>query len=355
MSTLYVVEPDARLEKEADRLLVTRGEEVLFRARLREVTGVVLVGRAGVTTPALHALLAGGVPLLLVGRNGRLLGRLLPPTPLNLPARRAQYGRDGDADFALRLARAIVGGKLRNQRVLARRLARREARDEGRESSSEELPQSPNLNPPSPIARPPSPFATLQAAIGRAARAADLPALRGIEGAAAAAYFRAYRAAFDPAWGFIDRNRRPPRDPVNALLSLGYSWLTQAMMTALETVGLDPYLGYYHSERYGRPALALDLVEEFRAPVVDSLTLTLINRRLLRPGDFEPLDPTEGVLLTTRGLRVYARQFGQKLESTVTSRAVGRPLSYRKLFEVQARALARAVSDDAPYVSFRAR
>jgi len=340
MSTIYVVEAGARLEKEHGRLLVTLNDEVLLRVPITRVSRVVLVGRAGATTAALHALLEAGIPLLLISRGGKLLGQLAPPMPGNLLLRRAQYARDDDGAFGLRLARAIVTGKLRNQRTLAGRLARR---DESGIKNDESGLKGEGVG------------AALTAAIGRAAAAADADTLRGIEGQAARLYFAAYRAAFDPAWGFVDRNRRPPRDPINALLSLGYTLLTQNMMTALEVVGLDPYLGYFHSEQYGRPALALDLVEEFRAPVVDSLTLWLTSRRILTPDDFRP-DEAGGVALTDAALRTYLLKFSRKLESTVLVRELGRQLTYRKIFEVQARRLARVITgDDESYRSFRAR
>lgn len=334
MSTVYVVEAGARLEKEYGRLLVTLNDEVLLRAPIGSVSRVVLVGRAGATTAALHALLEAGIPLLFVSRGGKLLGQLLPPTPVNLPLRRAQYGRDADAAFCFRLARDIVIGKLRNQRTLAGRLARRAGgRAAGEGAAASEL----------------------TAAIDRAAAAPDPDTLRGIEGQAARVYFQTYRAAFHPTWGFVDRNRRPPRDPINALLSLGYTLLTQNMMTALEVVGLDPYLGYFHAETYGRPALALDLVEEFRSPVIDSLTLWLINRRILGPNDFRP-DETGGVGLTDAALRTYLLQFSRKLESAVLVRELGRKLTYRKLFEVQARRLARVITREVEeYRAYRAR
>ncbi len=300
---------------------------------LGSVSRVVIVGRAGATTPALLALLEAGVPLLFVRPNGRLVGRLLPPMPPNVPLRRAQYGRDADADFCFRLARAVVVGKLRNQRVLAARLGRRGAAGEGGRAAA----------------------ATLAAAVASAEACGDVDALRGVEGAAARAYFAAYRAAFRPEWGFEKRTRRPPKDPVNALLSLGYSLLTQAMVSALEVVGLDPYLGYFHAERAGRPALALDLVEEFRTPVVDSLVLNLMAWRQLRQDDFGP-DDEGGVALSPRGLRLFLTAFSGKLESPLRVRELGRALSYRKLFEVQAHALARVVrGEQETYRSFRAR
>ncbi|MBN1920067.1 MAG: CRISPR-associated endonuclease Cas1 [Anaerolineae bacterium] len=345
MPTLYVVEPGARIEKEYHRLLVTKQDEVLLRVPLVHVTQVVLVGNVGVTTPALHALLQANIPLLLVRRTGSLVGRLLPPTLKNLPLRQAQFRRNDEAAFALSLARAIVQGKLRNQRVLALRVLRR--RPEADRSALE----------------------ALYSAESRAPNAPDLQTLLGIEGAGAKAYFELYRQAFAPEWGFQKRTRRPPKDPVNALLSLGYTLLGNVVMTALEAVGLDPYLGFFHAEKYGRPALALDLVEEFRAPLVDSLVMRLINWRMLSPQHFEQ-GPTEGeddegpsagrtmpgVVLNDRGSRIFFREFGDRLESEVLVEPGGRALSYRKHVEIQARKLAHVINgDEAQYVAFTAR
>lgn len=349
MSTLYLIEPDSRLEKEHGRLLVTRHDEVLLRVPLGSVSRVVIVGRAGATTPALLALLEAGIPLLFVRPNGRLVGRLLPPTPPHLPLRRAQYARDGDADFCFRLARAVVVGKLRNQRTMVARLARKPPRPAGASEGDVPAERLYEGGGEDGVA------VALTEAIAQASACADMDALRGIEGAAARVYFAAYRAAFAPEWGFDKRTRRPPTDPVNALLSLGYTFLTQAMVSALEVVGLDPYLGYFHTERAGRPALALDLVEEFRTPVADSLALDLMSHRRLPPEEFGP-DDEGGVALSPRGLRVYLTAFSGKLESAVQVRELGRALSYRKLFEVQAHALARVVrGEQETYRSFRAR
>ncbi|WP_420632372.1 CRISPR-associated endonuclease Cas1 [Candidatus Leptofilum sp.] len=334
MPTLYIIEPGARLEKEYQRLLVTKADEVLLRLPIQRVTQVVLVGRVGVTTPALYALLQAEIPLLLVNRSGRLRGRLLPPTARNLPLRQQQYRRNDDPDFCLRLAQAIIAAKIHNQRTLALRLLRRH----------------PHINPKginNLIVNPKSKIENQKSSIAN---------LMGIEGSAARAYFRIYRQAFGEQWNFHKRTRRPPKDPVNALLSLGYSFLTQAMMTALEAAGLDPYLGYFHSEKYGRPTLALDLVEEFRTPIVDSLVLSLLNHRLLKEKDFEFGSASEGVRLTTRGFRVFLRKYSEKLESKIKSRKLGRSISYRKLFEVQARHLARTITNqDNQYKPFRSR
>lgn len=332
VSTLYVTEPGARLEKEYHRLLVTKDDEVLLRVPLRRVTDVVLVGRAGTTTPALHALLQAGVGLTLVSRSGKLLGKLRPATGANLPLRQQQYRRNDDETFVLALARQIVAGKIRNQRVLAQRQNRQNDQIEARPILDE-----------------------LNIAIKAAAQAENLSSLLGIEGQAARRYFSIYRQAFASDWAFTKRTRRPPKDPVNALLSLGYTFLGHAMMSALEVVGLDPYLGFFHAEKYGRPALALDLLEEFRF-LVDSLTLTLINRRTLQPADFEPAPDGEGIYLTRAGLNTFVRKFSQKLETPIQVRELGRSLTYRKIFEVQARKLARLVQGkDEEYMPFKAR
>ncbi|GAB4281971.1 MAG: CRISPR-associated endonuclease Cas1 [Candidatus Promineifilaceae bacterium] len=332
MSTLYLMEPGSRLEKEYNRLLITKDDEILFRVPIRRVTQVILIGRTGTTTPALHALLHHQIPLLLVSRTGKLHGRLLPPTHGRLPLRQQQHRRNDDPAFTLHFARAIVAAKIHNQRTLALRLVRRQ---------------------PQPETTVPS---QLKEAITAARQADSIDTLMGIEGMAARRYFHLYRQAFAPEWHFTNRNRRPPKDPANALLSLGYTFLTHAMMTALEAAGLDPYLGYFHTEKYNRPALALDLLEIFRAPVIDSLTLTLLNKRLLKPADFQPNPESGGVQLIDRGLRCFLHQFSTRLESEIKVRQLGRAISYRKLFEVEAHKIARFIIDDTePYKPFHAR
>jgi CRISPR-associated protein Cas1 len=333
MATLYVIEPGARLEKEYQRLLVTLEDQVLLRVPLQHVSQVVLVGNVGVTTPALHALLQAQTPLILVGRGGKLLGRLLPATAANLPLRQAQYRCNQDVNFQLSLARRIVAGKIRNQRVLASRLDRRRPRLQAQAALEQ-----------------------MGALMLAAQQAESLESLLGVEGQAARLYFGALRGAFNPQWQFDRRTRRPPKDPVNALLSLGYTFLGHALQAALEVVGLDPYLGFFHAEKYGRPALALDLVEEFRAPLVDSLTLTLVNHKILTPDDFELEPQSGGYFLKHAALRLFLEHFSRRLEAQVLVRTIGRELTYRKLFEVQARKLAAVVKGESEaYTPFRAR
>ncbi len=217
MPTLYVTEPGARIEKEYHRLLVTKDDEVLLRVPLAQVSQVVLVGPVGLTTPAMLALLGGGVPVLLVRRTGELIGRLLPGMARNLPLRQAQYRRNDEPAFALGVARAIVLAKLHNQRVVALRVLRRRPEAER------------------------GPLETLQAAEKQAQTADDLASLLGVEGAGARAYFDLYAQAFADEWGYDRRTRRPPKDPINALMSLGYTLLGNALIllgSALWAVGV---------------------------------------------------------------------------------------------------------------------
>ena len=319
MPALYVLETGSRIEVEYERLLVTLEDEVILRAPLDQVSQVVLVGRVGATTPALHALLARKIPLFFLSWDGDLLGRLTGPLSYNLELRRSQYRRDEQPEFGLGLARAIVSGKIHNQYTLAARWLRRarQARPAGLDE--------------------------LREAEAAALRAGALASLLGIEGSAARAYFGIYESLFAAEWGFEQRNRRPPKDPVNALLSLGYTLLHCNLTAALEMVGLDPFLGYYHAEAYGRPALALDMEEEFRAPLVDSLVLSLVHKGMLRREDFRSDEQGHLARLTGKALRLFCQQFNQKMNSCLTLPSIGRPLSYQKILEVQARRMAKVV------------
>jgi len=318
MATMYVTEQGARIEKEYRRLLVTKEDEVLLRTPLSHVSHVVLVGRVGATTPALLTLLDAGVGLTLISRTGKLRGHLTPPVAKNIPLRHHQYERAQDPAFCLEVARAVVGGKLRNQRTLARRLCR------SRTGVDDTLVER------------------ITAAIKGAATAEDMATLRGLEGAGARAHFGILRQALEPGWCFEKRVRRPPTDPVNALLSLAYTLLGSSLMAALEVVGLDPYDGFFHADKYGRPALALDLVEEFRSVIADSVVLTLVNKDILEVDNFEKA-AKGGVCLRQKGLRKFFQQYTARLNTKVLHPLAGRRLTYQQVFEVQARLMRKVI------------
>ena len=323
MGTLYVTEQGARVEKEYHRLLVTLEDEVISSVPMRLITGLVLVGRVGMTTPAMIALLRANIPSFFVSTTGKLLGRLAPVTGRNLELRRKQYAAGQDEEFCLEIARSIVRGKLRNQRNMARRILRR------REGLPVALVEY------------------LDSLDDEADSASAMGILRGIEGRGARAYFSVLWSSLPKEWAPQGRTRRPPGDPANALLSLGYTFLVQVAITALEIVGLDPYEGFFHADKYGRPALALDLIEEFRVPVVDSLVLTLINKGIMEKSHFH-----ENARLNRQGWKIFTKEFAKRLDTRTFHPIAKRSLSYRKIVEIQARQVRKAVEEGIPYKPF---
>lgn len=324
MATLYLTEPGSRLEKEYNRLRVKdKDGNSLMVVPVNRVTEVVLVGYSGLTTPAMHILLEHGIGVTLLNTGGKIRGRLSPPTGKNIPLRTAQYTRSTDPHFQLELSRALVNGKLRNSRTIARRLIR-------------------NIENP-----PPGQFDRIITALKAAKTAADIPTLMSHEGQAAHAYFAILRRALHHPLPFGSRSRRPPRDPVNALLSFGYSLLTAGVISALEIVGLDPYCGFFHRTAYGRPALALDLMEEFRPIIADSVILTAINKKIITANDFQPaLGNTPGIYLTRSGLKKFLAQYTRRMQTTVFHPLANHPLTYQKILEVQARQIAKFIQNE---------
>ncbi|MDP2663055.1 MAG: CRISPR-associated endonuclease Cas1, partial [Dehalococcoidia bacterium] len=257
MPNLYVTEPGARIEKEYGRLQVTsRDGDLLMEVPVNRVENVILLGNVGVTTPALSLLMDCGVGLIFLTSSGKFRGRLQGDLSKNVFLRQAQYEHARDGAFCLEMARSLVRGKLSNQRTLCLRLDETETDERVVAAAVEMRSLAQRLN-----------------------EAPDLASQRACEARGAKVYFSVLRCYLRQGWDFPRRKRRPASDPVNALLSLAYTFLHQCVFSAIEAVGLDPHCGFYHALKYGRPALALDLMEEFRPLVADSVVLTLINKR----------------------------------------------------------------------------
>ncbi len=330
MPPLYLVQQNTKIRIRNRRLQVERdvesGEppEVLTSLPLAQVEQVVLFGNIGLTTPAMDALLVQNSQVVFLTQNGEYRGRLIGELTPHVPLRRAQYMRLNDAEFSLCMARSFVRAKLEHQRALLLRNTRQE-RSPAVEASA----------------------ASLNQALEGLAHKVNLHSLRGLEGASTAAYFAAYRTFFDPAWKFCDRNRRPPADPVNVLLSFGYTLLGQAAAGAIETAGLDPYAGFLHEYVYNRPALALDLLEEFR-PVVDGLVLWACHSGQVKPADFSPGPPERPVLLSDEGKRRFVKAYETRLDQTHTHPLRGLKFSLRQCLIEQARQLAGCLTRGEP-------
>jgi CRISPR-associated protein Cas1 len=332
MPNLYITEPGARLEIDAGRIVVASGDDVLVSLPPGRVDTVVMVGRIGLTTPALGLLLDAGIGLLLLDSQGRYRGRLVAERSRNVELRQRQYRRADDPAFCLAAGRGIVSGKIRNCRTL---LMRHDA--DGDPTTSRMAAELGELLPRIPAA-------------------STLYELLGVEGQAARCYFAGLRAQIDPEWAFARRARRPPPDPVNALLSISYTLLHESCYSAIEAAGLDPTVGFYHLPAYGRASLAADLMEEFRPVIADSVVLTLLNKRIVAPGDFAPSADGRSVRVKREVWRKIAEQFTRRMRTTVRPPGLTRSISYQKVLEVQARALRRMIEGETDaYEPFRTR
>lgn len=321
MPPLYVIQQGAKLRIDNRRLQVELNGEVLDSTPLAHLSQVVLFGNISLTTPAMGALLDQGVEVVFLTQDGAYRGRLVGSLTPHVPLRRAQYGRLSEPAFVMGMAKGFVGAKLRHQRALLLRHNR--SRDDAEIAAAcDQIGQ----------------------AIAAVPRRTTLSALLGLEGSATASYFRGFRRLFDPSWKFNDRNRRPPRDPVNVLLSFGYTLLLQLTSSAIQAVGLDPYAGFLHEVAYNRPALGLDLIEEFR-PVVDGIVLWCCNSGQITLQDFVPGNAERPVLLTDPGRRRFLQAFETRLDQRMIHPGRGQQFPLRQCLVEQARQIAARITE----------
>jgi len=322
---LYVQDHDCTVGLKGGRVEVRKGEEVVASVRRIDLLEVALFGAARITSPALRDLAADGIPITHFTYGGWFKAITVGMETNNIGLRIEQFRAADDDGRSLELARRFVNAKIRNARVLLRR--------NGGDGCAEAVRE---------LAR-----------LARAAeRAPDVGNLLGIEGAAGRAYFGALatvlrgRSRRLPSLDFRQRTRRPPRDPANAALSFLYALLTKEATLAVRRVGFDPLLGFYHRPRFARPALALDLMEEFRPLIADSVLLTLVNGDRLRPSDFD--ERAGAVALNATGRRTVIAAFEQRMTTEVRHPTFGYKVTYRRALELQARVLAAALVGDIP-------
>jgi CRISPR-associated protein Cas1 len=312
-----------------DSLEIREKGKAVGEAKLFETSQMSLFGNVQISAQAIRELASREVPVVHLSYGGWLNAVTVPPTHKNIELRRTQFSTANDVEKCLKLARSFVSGKIYNQRTLLRRNAK-------------ELPNDS--------------LVFLREMRRKAGNAENLQELLGMEGAAAREYFSKFSLMFkqngeQPLFDFTTRNRRPPKDPINALLSFLYSMLTKELLVTLIGIGFDPYLGFYHQPRYGRPALALDLMEEFRPLVADSVVIGLINTGEIRKQDF--ITRLTGCALTDSGRKRVIEAFERRLNMTITHPIFGYTVSYRRIFEIQARLLARFLTGEIPeYPSF---
>ena len=329
MTFLYLTEQGAVLKKTGQRLIVEKDDQKLLDIPAAKVEGVMIFGNVQFTTQAVQLLLRQGVELAMFSRSGRLLGQLTDPATKNIDLRKAQFARHDDADFVLVLARSLVNAKLSNCLEFTRQFGH---------------------NHPDTILT--EEIGQLDALLLRIDQAVELPALLGMEGSGARVYFQAFAKMVRHGFEFGGRRKRPATDPVNALLSLGYTLVYNEIASLLDGMGFDPYLGYYHQPRHGHATLASDLVEEFRTPMVDRFTLKIVNNRVFQEGDFYLHRPSGGIYLRDTARKKYFAAYEQFITQPTACSEGETETTFRKLFRRQAERLKRAVVDNAPYQPF---
>ena len=317
---LYVVGQGKTVRKRGERLEVWSHEEgKISEARIIEISKVCLYGAAEITTPAMVELMQRNVPVLHFSHGGWFQGIALGMSHKNVELRIRQFQWAGDEERSLSIARKIVSGKIENCRTLLRR------------------------NDPEVPAKM---LESLQRLADQAEGASRMQSLLGYEGAAAEVYFSRFGNMLKSSedFSFPNRNKRPPKDPVNTVLSYLYGILAKELFSTVLAAGFDPYLGFYHQPRYGRPALALDMMEEFRPIIADSTALTLFNKEELARNDF--IKTGIGISLTPDARRKVVAGYEHRMQTEVIHPIFGYKISNRRILEVQSRLLARVLSGE---------
>jgi len=341
LKPLYLNSQGFRVGKSGEVLQVHDREKKVQEIRMNDVSQINIFGNIQISTQAIQSLCSAEIPVSYFSMGGWFYGVTQGIGIKNIFLRREQFRHADRESFCLPLSRQLVSGKIRNQRTMLLRN---------------------HVEPPRQT------LALLKEFQDDAERADSLPQLLGIEGNAARLYFENFDGMLkveDPndeltpehsvlnettqrakpfRFDFTNRNRRPPRDPVNALLSLAYSMLSKDLSIVCHAVGFDPYLGFYHQPRFGRPALALDLMEPFRPLIADSAVLSAINTRMITSRDFIRTGPA--VALTPDGRKAFYRAYEQRMDTLVTHPLFGYRVTYRRVLEIQTRLLARRITGE---------
>lgn len=326
LNTLYVTTPEAYLSKDGLNVVVSVKNEEIFRIPVHNIEQIVTFGYMG-ASPGLMKLCAdNGVSLTFLSPQGRYISRSQGPTKGNVLLRKAQYRYSDDKEYSLHLCKLFIAGKIHNYRNILCRFIR----DNGEDNAIASVTNA------------------LQRCKRNVLNADTVDSVRGIEGEAATYYFSVFSHLLlqqKKDFVFVGRNRRPPKDAVNAMLSFVYTLICNDMTAALETVGLDPYVGFMHTLRPGRASLALDMMEELRAYLGDRLVLSLINRKQITINDFLR-QGDEGVIMTDSGCKTILKAWQSRKKEQITHPYLNEKVSIGLLPYIQSMLLARFIRKD---------
>ncbi len=322
MPSLYLTEQGAKLKKEGQRLIVTKDEQKIADLPLIKLESVLIYGNIQISTQAMRILLNSGVETAFFTINGKLIGRLVPMASKNNILRIEQYRKSVKNDFALEIAKKLVMAKIQNCiKVLKHFLSNHS--DSEISSSVKELNRWDE----------------------RIIRKNRVNTLLGVEGSGSMKYYDAYKRTFLNELKFNGRNRRPPTDEVNALLSFGYTILGNEMISLVNGKGFDPYIGFYHGIHYGRPSLALDMLEPFR-PEVDLFVMKLTNLKILKKTDFEKRDG--GVYLKKTPMKIFFVHYEKWIKKPDTQGN-----SIRDKMKIQVSNLAKTIVKNSDFKTYK--
>ena len=322
MPVLYLVEQGATLHKDSDTFVVSKDKEVLQKIPASKVEQVVIFGNVNLTTPVINHLLDQGIDCVFCSSTAKYHGRLFSTESKFGLLRQAQFHAVSNEELKLDIATRVVRAKLSNQRTMLMRYASK---------TGDHLIISA--------------VDALEEGLRRLNAAQDIPSVQGIEGYNGMIYYGAFKSLLKQDLGFQARVRRPPRDPVNSLLSFGYTLLVYGVQAAIRTVGLDPFLGFLHTIEYSKPSLALDMMEEFRPIIVDSVVLRVVNNNILTAKDFEKTEERGGMIrLTQEAIKSFLHHYEERVQTEVIHPNTNTRATYRRCFELQARQLARIIT-----------
>lgn len=334
MSALYLVQQGSTLRKEQGRFLVQHPKQPELEVPLREVEQVLVFGNIQLTTSAITTCLELQIPVVFLSQLGEYKGHLWSAEAADLVLETAQFRRQDDEEFQQAIARSLVQGKLWNSKELLLRLNRKRQ-----------------------IEAVKGAIAALggdRDAVGKLENTPTLDSIRGYEGVGAARYFAALNQLIvNPGFVLTQRSFHPPTDPMNSLLSFGYTLLYNNVFSLLLVEGLNPYLGNLHGTERQRADLAFDLMEEFRSPIVDTLVMKLVNKKTLSPTDFTFPNEAGGVYLEEPGRRIFLKHFEARMTEKTSHPDVQSPVSYRRAIQLQVKRYARAVLGNVGYEAFR--
>lgn len=326
MSTLYITTQGSSVQKRNGQLIICKGTNILQNVPETHVKQMILVGSISLTTPVISFCLQNDIEVVFLSQGGKFKGRLNSMASRSVELRKKQYEKSFDPEFCLQQARTIVSGKIRNQAAFLRR-------------------QAGNLE----IGRE---METLKSLVVKAEKSNSIESLLGIEGSASAGYFRVFGKCFESPWKFEKRTSNPPKDEINALLSLSYTLIYNRFTTFLNLAGFDVFQGFFHQVKNGHAALASDLMEEFRQPIADSLVLKLVRRKQLKITDFTRKNGE--IRLSPDAQKVFFSEFEAKMESKrQTDFQGGQSLNYTNIIKQQVYHFARVINgEESEYKAF---